>query len=168
MKKLILNLVFGAGIALAMISVTASAATVGLESITYLLPAPKTTPGFAPWLIAQEEGYFREVGLDVSFLSTRGGVEVAKQIGAGNALIGGGMGDTSVIVRANGVPVKAVALLGAGTLTFIASLEKDPVDTPAQLRGRTITVISYADTVYYSLLATLKKAGLTRDDVTIC
>ena len=46
-----------------------------------------------------------------------GGVDVAKQIGAGNAIIGGAIGDTPIIVRANGVPVKAVAVLGAGALT---------------------------------------------------
>lgn len=165
MKKLITALMLGACVSMA--SASALAADAKLEPITYLLPAPKTLPAFAPWLIAQEEGYFKDVGLDVTFVTGKGGVDVAKQVGAGNAPIGGAIGDTPVIVRANGIPVKSVALLGAGSLTLIASHDKDPIDKPAQLKGKTITVMAYTDTTYYSLLGTMKKAGLTRNDADI-
>src|SRR5690554_709127 len=90
-----------------------------LKEVTYLLPAPKTLPSFAPWLIAQQAGYFADEGLNVTFVSGKGGVDVAKQVGAGNAVIGGAIGDTPIIVRANGIPVKAVAVLGAGSLTLV-------------------------------------------------
>jgi NitT/TauT family transport system substrate-binding protein len=165
MKKIISALMLGACVSLASTSVLAADAK--LEPITYLLPAPKTLPAFAPWLIAQQEGYFKTEGLDVNFVTGKGGVDVAKQVGAGNAPIGGAIGDTPVIVRANGVPVKAVAVLGAGSLTLIASHEKAPIDKPAQLKGKTITVISYSDTTYYSLLGTMKKANLSRSDAEI-
>ena len=83
-----------------------------LEDVNYLLPAPPTLPAFAPWVLAQQRGYYAREGLKVSFLVAKGGVDVAKQVGAGNAPIGGGIGDTPIIVRAQGVPVKAVALIG--------------------------------------------------------
>lgn len=167
MKKLITALMLGACVSLATTSASAADAKTKLEPITYLLPAPKSLPAFAPWLIAQEEGYFRDAGLDVTFVTGKGGVDVAKQVGAGNAPIGGAIGDTPIIVRANGIPVKSVAVLGAGSLTLIASHAKDPVTKPAQLKGRTITVMAYTDTTYYSLLGTMKKAGLTRNDADI-
>ena len=78
------------------------------EKITYLLPAPPSLPAFAPWVLAKHLGYYAEAGYDVDFVVARGGVDVAKQIGVGNAPIGGAIGDTPIIVRGNGVPVKAV------------------------------------------------------------
>src|SRR5260221_10691426 len=86
------------------------------EAITYLLPAPLSLPAFGPFVLAQQRGYFKAEGLDVTFQVGKGGVDVAKQVGAGNAVIGGGIGDTPIIVRPNGVPVKAVAVLGGGAL----------------------------------------------------
>ena len=164
MKKLLTAVMFGACVSFA---AAPALATEKLESITYLLPAPKNLPAFAPWILADHQGYFKEEGLDVTFVSGKGGVDVAKQVGAGNAPIGGALGDTPVIVRANGVPVKSVALMGAGGLILIASHEDAPVDEPAQLKDKTITVIAYSDTGYYSLLGTMQKAGLTRDDAEI-
>lgn len=138
-----------------------------LKEVTYLLPAPKTLPSFAPWLIAQQAGYFADEGLNVTFVSGKGGVDVAKQVGAGNAVIGGAIGDTPIIVRANGIPVKAVAVLGAGSLTLVASQADKPVNTPAELKDKTISVMAYTDTTYYALLGTMRKAGLKRDDANI-
>lgn len=92
-----------------------------LKEITYLMPAPPTLPAFAPWTLAQSKGYFAEEGLKVNFVTARGGVDVAKQIGTGNAMVGGAIGDTPLIVRANGIPVKAVAVLGSGSLTVLAT-----------------------------------------------
>src|SRR5436190_24011665 len=86
------------------------------EKVTYLLPAPVFLPAFGPWILAQQRGYYAEEGLEVTFESGKGGVDTAKQVGAGNALVGGAIGDTPIIVRANGVPVRAVALLGGGSL----------------------------------------------------
>ena len=164
-KKLIAA--FAVGACATMLPFTSGAQEKKLEPITYLLPAPQNLPAFAPWMIAKQQGYFEAEGLDVNFITGKGGVDVAKQIGAGNAPIGGAIGDTSIIVRANGVPVKSVALLGAGGLALITSHADAPIDEPAQLKGKTISVIAYTDTTYYSLLSTMRKAGLTRDDAEI-
>ena len=47
-----------------------------------------------------------------SFAVGRGGVDVAKQVGAGNAPLGGIVADGPIMVRGNGVPVKIVAVFG--------------------------------------------------------
>lgn len=137
------------------------------EEVTYLLPAPPNSPAFAPWMIAQQKGYYADENLKVNFVAGKGGVDVAKQIGAGNAVIGGAIGDTPIIVRANGVPVKSVAVLGAGSLTLLAVKKDSPIKSAAELKGKTMTVMAYTDTTYYALLGTLRKYKLNKNDLSI-
>jgi len=138
-----------------------------LQEITYLLPAPGTLPAFGPWMLAQAKGYYKAEGLDVKFVTARGGVDVAKQVGAGNAVIGGAIGDTPIIARAQGIPVKAVAVLGSGSLMQLVTHKDERIESPRELKGKTVTVLAYTDTTYYALLGMLSKVGLTKNDVTI-
>lgn len=135
--------------------------------VTYLLPAPPNSPAFAPWIIAKEKGYYSARDLDLTFIAAKGGVDVAKQIGAGNAMLGGAIGDTPIVVRANGIPIRAVAVLGAGGVTMIATNAGENIQSVKDLKGKTLTVMSYSDTTYYALLASLRKAGLSKTDVDI-
>lgn len=135
------------------------------EEVTYLLPAPSNLPAFAPWMIAMQAGYYADENIKVNFVSGKGGVDVAKQVGAGNAPIGGAIGDTPIIVRPNGVPVKAVAVLGAGSLTQVAVHDGSGIKELGDLRGKTITTMAYTDTTYYALLGALKSVKLTKNDV---
>ncbi|RJF97077.1 ABC transporter substrate-binding protein [Noviherbaspirillum cavernae] len=137
------------------------------EEVTYLLPAPPNTPAFAPWMIAQQKGYYADENIKVNFVTAKGGVDVAKQIGAGNALIGGAIGDTPIIVRANGVPVKAIAVLGAGSLTLLGVHQADNIKSLKDLKDKTITVMSYTDTTYYALLGNMRAQGMSKTDASI-
>ena len=137
------------------------------EKVTYLLPAPPFLPAFGPWMVAQARGYYAAEGLEVEFQAARGGVDVAKQVGAGNAVIGGAIGDTPIIVRANGIPVKAVALLGGRSLTQLFVREDSGINGPKDLKGKTVTTMSYQDTTFYALLGALASVGLGKDDLDI-
>src|SRR5262249_53433544 len=137
------------------------------EEMTYLLPAPASLPAFSPFMIAQHKGYYAAEGLKVKFVTGQGGADVATQVGAGNAEAGGGIGDTTIVVRPNGVPVRAVALLGGGGLHQLFIREDAGIADPRQLRGKVIAVQSFQDTSYYALLGTLAALGLTRNDVTV-
>jgi NitT/TauT family transport system substrate-binding protein len=156
MKKAFLTL------ALALAVPAAQAQT---EQVTYLLPAPAFLPAFAPWMLAQQRGYFSEEGLKVNFLAAKGGVDCAVQVGAGNAPIGGAIGDTPIIARAQGVPVKAVALLGGRALAHLVVHEGRGINGPRDLKGKTVSVMAYQDTTYYVLLGMLANAGLGKNDV---
>lgn len=135
------------------------------EDVTYLLPAPPSLPAFGPWMVAQQRGYFKAEGLNVTFQIAKGGVDVAKQVGAGNAVIGGGIGDTSIIVRPNGVPVKTVALLGGGSLMQLVINKDKGVSSIKDLKGKTVTAMAYQDTTYFALLGMLATQGMSKDDV---
>ncbi len=138
-----------------------------LEKVNYLVPAPAFLPAFAPWMLAKHLGYYKDAGYDVTFVRAKGGVDVAKQVGAGNAPVGGGLGDTPIIVRANGVPVRSAALLGGGALMVLVARADRNIKSPKDLKGKTVSVLSYQDTTYYALLGTLASVGLTKDDVKI-
>src|SRR5215470_7495978 len=90
----------------------AAPAAVAADAVTYLFPAPPSLPAFGPIRLAKGKGYFDQAGIDVSFAVGRGGVDVAKQVGAGNALLGGIVADGPIMVRQNGVPIKIVAVFG--------------------------------------------------------
>jgi NitT/TauT family transport system substrate-binding protein len=151
----------GAGLACIVMAGSASAA----EKITYLLPAPPSLPAFAPWVLAKHLGYYSEAGYDVDFVVARGGVDVAKQIGVGNAPIGGAIGDTPIIVRGNGVPVKAVGLMGGGALTVVVGRKDRGIEKLEDLKGKKISVLAFQDTTYYALLGALASKSITKNDV---
>ncbi len=138
-----------------------------MEEVTYLLPAPIEQVAFAPWMIAQQRGYYAKEGLKVTFQPGRGGVDVAKQLGAGNGVVGGAFGDTPIIARANGVPVKSVAVLGGRSMTQLVTIEGSGITAPKDLKGKTVTAMSYADSGYFALLGMMASAGLTKTDVSI-
>ena len=92
-------------------------AALAAEKVTYLFPAPDFLPSFAAFKLAMAKGYYEAEGLDVTFQVGKGGADVAKQVGVGNADLGGGIGDTAIIVRANGLPIRGVAVLGSKALT---------------------------------------------------
>ena len=134
------------------------------ESVTYLFPAPPSLPAFGPIQLAKGKGYFAQAGLDVSYAVGRGGVDVAKQVGAGNAPLGGIVADGPIMVRQNGVPIKVAAVFGGkGFMQLVVLGDSKPSD----LKGKTISVMSFQDTTFYALLGLLASAGLTRDDVNI-
>src|SRR6266567_545088 len=137
------------------------------EKITYLFPAPPILPAFGPIQIAKGKGYFSQAGLDVTYAVGRGGVDVAKEVGAGNVPLGGIVADAPIVVRQNGVPVKIVALFGGKGFMQLVVRADSGIQKPADLKGKTITVMSYQDTTFYALLGLLASAGLTQNDVNI-
>jgi NitT/TauT family transport system substrate-binding protein len=137
------------------------------ERLTYLFPAPPILPAFGPIQLAKGKGYFAEAAIDVDYAVGRGGVDVAKQVGAGNAELGGILADGPILVRANGVPVKTIAVFGGKGFMQLVVREDSGVEKPADLKGKTITVMSYQDTTYYALLGLLASVGLSESDVDI-
>ena len=137
------------------------------QEMTYLFPAPSFLPAFIPFHVARKRGYFEANNLAVTTETAHGGIEVGKQVGAGNADFGNGLGDTPIIVRPNGIPVRAVALLGQHSIFQIAARKAANVKTLADLRGKKIGVTAYQEAGFYALLAVLRANGLNRNDVEI-
>jgi NitT/TauT family transport system substrate-binding protein len=137
------------------------------EQITYLFPAPAFLPAFIPFQLARKRDYYAANNVTVNFQTGKGGADVATQVAVGNADIGGGVGETSMIVRPNDLPVRAVALLGSRPLFQIVTRKESNVKSFADLRGKKLGVIGYQDTGYYALLAVLAGANLKRSDLEV-
>jgi NitT/TauT family transport system substrate-binding protein len=137
------------------------------DKLTYLFPAPPILPAFGPIQLAKGKGYFADSGIDVDYAVGRGGVDVAKHVGAGNAPLGGIVADGPILVRANGVPVKTIAVFGGKGFMQLVVREDSGIEKPANLKGKTISVMSFQDTTYYALLGLLASAGLSQNDVDI-
>src|ERR1700751_1850018 len=137
------------------------------EKIKYLFPAPPILPAFGPIQIAKGKGYFSQAGLHVNYAVGRGGVDVAKEVGAGNVPLGGIVVDGPIVVRQNAVPVKIVALFGGKGFMQLVVRADSGIQKPADLKGKTITVMSYQDTTFYALLGLLASVGLTQNDFNI-
>jgi NitT/TauT family transport system substrate-binding protein len=167
MSGLSRRLLLASGAAAGLELLTPSARAQGVEKITYLFPAPPILPAFGPIRLAQSKGYFKEAGFDVEFAVGRGGVDVAKQVGAGNAPLGGIVADGPIMVRQNGVPIKIVAVFGGHGFMQLVVREDSGIQKPADLKGKAISVMSFQDTTYYALLGLLASAGLTQDDLNI-
>lgn len=135
--------------------------------ITYLFPAPPLLPAFMPFHIAAKRGYYAANNVAVKFETGHGGADVAQQVGAGNATLGGGLGDTAMFVRPNGLPVRGVALIGSHPLFQLVTRKESNVKSLADLRGKKLGVIGYQDSSYYALLAVLAANNLKRTDLQI-
>ncbi len=137
------------------------------EALTYLFPAPPSLPAFVPHQLAMARGYFAKEGLAVTFQTGRGGADTAKQVAVGNADLGGGVGETTMIVRANGPEVRGVLLMGGHSLFKVATRQEVGVKSLQDLKGKKIGVIGYQDTSYFALLGVLAGSGMKKTDLQI-
>lgn len=150
---------------LALVLAARPSAAVAVETVNYLFPAPPSLPAFGPTQVARARGYFRAEGIEVTESMARGGVDAAKQVGAGNAILCNCLGDTPIIVRANDVPVKVVAIFGGQGFMQLVAREDSGINSPADLKGKTVTALSFQDTTFYSFLGVLRTVGLKQSDV---
>ena len=156
-----------AAVALSALVAVPAAQAADLEKMTYLYPAPDFLPAFTPFQVARTKGYYEDEGLDVNWVIGKGGADVAKQVAVGNAELGGGIGDTPIIVRANGLPVKGVLLMGGKALTQMVIRSDSGATDMTSLKGKKVGVIADQDTTYYNLLAVLAANGMTKEDIDI-
>jgi NitT/TauT family transport system substrate-binding protein len=163
MKSLSRRAVCAGGLA----AIAGGRSALAAEKLTYLFPAPDFLPAFAPFHLARSRGYFGAAGLDVEFRVGRGGADVAKQVALDNVELGGATVDTVMVVRANGLGVKAVCLLGNGALYQIVVRKDANVHSLTDLKGKKVGVLGFQDNGFYNLQGALATVGLTRDDVSI-
>ena len=138
-----------------------------LEKINFLLAAPPALPAFSPLIMAKENGYYAEAGYDVEFHTARGGLDIAKQVGVGNAEFGLSLGDAPIVVRANAIPIKIVALLGGGALGVVVARKDRGIEKIEDLRGKKISVMSFQEANFFATLGALARHGIGRGEADI-
>ena len=119
---------------------------------------------FAPFYLAQQEGYFADAGLEVTIEHSD---DVIPLVADGQAEFGVADATDVMIARTSGIPIKYVSTLyGRFPVALIGAPDVVP-DSPADLAGLRIGTPGQFGSSWHALLALLDAGGLTADDVTI-
>ncbi len=130
---------------------------------------------FAPFFIAEEEGYFAEQGLQIEFVRMDRNAPATPPLAQGDLdVVAGVVTINTLNAIAHGTNIKYVAdkgyfdATGCGTYVTIMArrslIEAGELDSPSQMQGRRIAV-SPAGAAEYLVETVLDSAGLTINDI---
>jgi putative riboflavin transport system substrate-binding protein len=136
-----------------------------LREVTLLL-GYRPDVQFAPFYVAQQEGFYADVGLDVE-IEHRQAPDVQRLVGAGDAEFGVADATDVMIARTQGIPIRYVSTLYRSfPVALIGPADVVP-DDPAGLAGLSIGTPGRFGSSWHALLALLEAGGLTEADVEI-
>ena len=144
---------------------SASLSTGELRPVTLLL-GYRPDVQFAPFYLAQQEGFYADAGLEVT-IEHKQAPDVQRLVADGQAEFGVADATDVMIARTVGIPVRYVSTLYQRfPVALIGDAAAVPSD-PSGLAGLTIGTPGRFGSSWHALLALLDAGGLTEDDVTI-
>jgi putative hydroxymethylpyrimidine transport system substrate-binding protein len=135
------------------------------EKLTVLLDW-FVNPDHGPLYVAEENGYFREAGLEITLIAPADPNDPPKLVAAGQGDIALSYQPQLHLLTAAGLPLKRFGTLIATPLNTLIVLADGPVKRLADLKGRKIgySVAGFEDAI---LGAMLESQGLSLKDVTL-
>ncbi len=121
---------------------------------------------FAPFYVAQQEGYYADAGLEVT-IEHRQAPDVQRLVADGQAEFGVADATDVMIARTSGIPIRYVSTLYQRFPVALIGEEGTVPTNPADLAGLTIGTPGQFGSSWHALLALLEAGGLTADDITI-
>jgi putative riboflavin transport system substrate-binding protein len=121
---------------------------------------------FAPFYFAQQAGYYRDAGLDVTF-DHRTDTDVVVLVGQGALDIGVADGTSVIPAVSNGIPVRYIATVYGTYPSIVFAKASSGIATAADLRGRKIGIPGKYGSSWIMLQALLDSVGMTPNDVTV-
>jgi NitT/TauT family transport system substrate-binding protein len=127
---------------------------------------------FSPWGVqaamhlAQNQGWFKQAGLDVDIQDGRGSGNTIQLVNAGQADVGQVQVGLVGSARAKGAKIQSIATFQHRTDLCILIDRDSPMTKVADLRGKTVVVFAASPWAPF-IDVYLKSGGLTRDDVKI-
>lgn len=132
------------------------------------------TTGDAPLYLAFEKGYFREQNLEIEFVQFGSALDMIAPLAARQLDVGsGGIGAALFNAFSQGIPIKLVAetvrtpVDWKSNAWFVRSDLKDVIKTPADLKGRTVSLAATCTVIDTELSVLLEQGGLKRSDITV-
>jgi putative riboflavin transport system substrate-binding protein len=139
--------------------------SVGLRPVTLLLGFQPDVQ-FAPFYLAQQEGYYADIGLDVT-IEYKGGADLVRLVADGQAEFGVADATDVMISRTAGIPIKYVqTIYGLFPVALIGPKGSVPSEA-SELAGTRIGTPGKFGSSWHALLALLHAGGLTEEAVTI-
>jgi NitT/TauT family transport system substrate-binding protein len=118
---------------------------------------------------AQDLGYFKDAGLDVTILPMQASPPIISAVVGGSVDIGNSVVGSAVAARAHGVPVKFLApgglYLAATPTARLVALAGSPLKAPKDFVGKTIAVSGLQDLVFWAARAWISDGKVNPDDV---
>jgi NitT/TauT family transport system substrate-binding protein len=121
---------------------------------------------FAPFYVAQQEGYYADAGLEVT-IEHRQAPDVQRLVADGQAEFGVADATDVMIARTMGIPVRYISTLYQRFPVAIIGEEGTVPEDPADLAGTSIGTPGRFGSSWHALLALLDAGGLTADDITV-
>ncbi len=123
-------------------------------------------PDHGPIIIAQENGYFADAGLEVKIIAPADPADPPKMVAAGKADLGVSYQPQLHMQVAEGMPLMRVGTLVATPLNSLLVLKDGPIKTIADLKGGKIgfSVAGIDEAILARMLA---HNGLKMDDITL-
>lgn len=118
-------------------------------------------------LAAEEKGWFKEQGIDFTFVPGAGGGDAIKNILSGQADIAFTDPGSLFFALDKGAKLKVIYNIYPQNVFNVVSLKSKNITKPADLKGKKIGVYSLSSGTRHNLLVLLHQAGLTEKDVTI-
>lgn len=121
-------------------------------------------PDHAPLVVAQEKGFFKDAGLEVTLTAPADPNDPPKLVAAGGADLAVSYQPQLILHVAEGLPLVRVGTLVSTPLNSVVVLRDGPVKTLKDLKGRKIgfSIAGFEDAL---LGAMLEKHGLSLKDV---
>ncbi|MEP2920675.1 MAG: ABC transporter substrate-binding protein [Sulfitobacter sp.] len=114
--------------------------------------------------IAQNKGYWRDLGLDVSLTQGGPNAPVEPPVVAGQALVGISAADYTASAVAQGAPFKIIGVAMQKNPFAITSLPANPVNTPGDLIGKRIGM-AVANTPVLQALCTINNIDINEIEI---
>jgi NitT/TauT family transport system substrate-binding protein len=136
-----------------------------LRAVTLLLGF-RPDVQFAPFYVAQKEGFYADAGLEVT-IEHKQAPDVQRLVADGQAEFGVADATDVMIARTSGIPIRYVSTLYQRfPVALIGEDGTVPAD-PADLAGMTIGTPGPFGSSWHALLALLDAGGLPPDDITV-
>lgn len=146
---------------------TGSKAASGEVSLTYLNTLPIESLTYAPDLLAETMGYFKKEGVHVNFQFVNGTPPAIASVMSGKGqLTRAGDADIMKSIATKNAKIVNVGTVQKGGATIrIVSDRKNPINSPADLRGKTIGESALGGTTEGLLTLLLSSEGMKLSDV---
>ena len=122
---------------------------------------------FIDFYVAEENGYFAEVGIRIEQLAAEGAGDAVRNVVAGNADIAMADPFSAYFAIQKGAGISGFYCPYPKSWMKLVVNSRNGINTPTDLKGKTLAVTSQASTSRYYAMFFLAANGLTEDDVTI-
>lgn len=121
---------------------------------------------YAPFYVALEKGYFAQEGLQV-IMDYGTEEDAVKKVASGSVDFGTSSGDSIILARSNGIPVKYVMRWYNGWPTAIFSLAEKNITKPQDLVGKTVGMPGPFGANWVAWQALLDSQGIDPNSITV-